>query len=350
MPAHGDTYVGTMEEYGVGGGKAQQDAAYFRQKAQEAQNRGGVQVFDRGQDAYRNQEQGARVQQQSALGLLAGAANGQVPLQSQIVGRQQTSQAIAAQQAMAASARGPQAMALAQGQAAQNTAAAQAQIGNAQMANQAAEMNANRNAYFQAASGARSADLAAQGQRASEYGMQAQYNDAQRARNDAMTAQMYGNEIGINTQQQNAHNAGVANEQQYNVAKQNAETESKKVDYGMIKDSMSAGGGFMSAFMSDARTKEAVEDATPSEVEQLLGAFKGSKYRYKDEYADKPGGSRGDQFGPASAQEIARTKLGKSMVRKGDDGVQRIDTNAALKAVMSAVAHVNAKVEANRGR
>jgi len=350
MGANGNEYVGTMEEYGGREGKAQEDASYFRGQAEQAQGRQGVNVFGAGIDSARAREGQSRDQQGQALGLLQNAAMGNAPSQAQIVGQQQTQQALASQRAMAASARGPQALAMAQQNAAMGTAAAQSAIGGQTMANSAAEAQANRGAYFAGAAGMRAGDLSAQGQLANEYTTQAQMNDAQRARNDAYSQGMYGNEIGVNTQQQNAHNAGVQAEQQYAVAKQNADTASSAQDVDTFKAVASAGGGFMSAMMSDERTKEAVEDAKPGEVEALLGSFKGAKYKYKDEFADKPGAARGEQFGPGSAQAIAKTKLGKSMVKPGEDGILRIDSNGALKALMGAVAHVNAKVEARRGR
>lgn len=350
MGAYGEEYVGTMEEYGGREGKAQEDAAYFRNQAEQAQGRQGVNVFGAGMDPSRANEGQSRNQQGQALGLLQNAAMGNAPSQAQIVGRQQTQAALASQRAMAASARGPQAMALAQQNAAQNTAATQSAIGGQTMANSAAEAQANRGAYFAGASGMRASDLGAQQQMANEYTTQAQFQDNQRARNDAYAQGMYGNEIGVNTQQQNAHNQGVANEQQYAVAKQNADTASSAQDVDTFKSIATGAGGFMSAAMSDERTKESVKDAKPGEVEALLSAFKGAKYKYKDEYADKPGAARGEQFGPGSAQAIAKTKLGKSMVKPGEDGILRIDGAGAVKALMGAVAHINAKVEARRGR
>lgn len=350
MGAYGEEYVGTMQEYGESGTQASADAKYYRQESKESQLRGGVQVFGAGMDAARANEGQSRDQQGQALALMQNAAMGNAPSQAQIVGRQQTQQALASQRAMAASVRGPQALAMAQQNAAMGTAAAQSAIGGQTMANNAAEMQANRGAYFAGASGMRAGDLGAQQQMAGEYTTQAQMNDAQRARNDAREQAMLGNEITVQSQQQNAHNAGVQAEQQYAVAKQNADTASSAQDVDTFKAMASAGGGFMSAAMSDERTKESVKDAKPGEVEALLSAFKGAKYKYKDEYADKPGAARGEQFGPGSAQAIAKTKLGKSMVKPGDDGILRIDSNGALKALMGAVAHVNAKVEARRGR
>lgn len=363
MAARHDEAVGTMQEYGQSGAgsKASQDAAYFRSQgdadrdaANVAQTRGNYQANYSQADAMAAQGQAARGQQQSSIGLLAQAANGGAPSQATIAGQQQAQQAMAAQHAMAASARGPQAMALAQSQAAQNASAAQAQIGASTVAARANEMAQARDAYAQAAAQQRAGDLANQQQAAQQAQFTTSANMQQRAENDQYSLglknnanSLYNQEFNINAQQQNAHNQGVKNEQDYDINSQRVQNESSQQDWNMVKDSTQMLGNMIGgAMMSDERSKELVHNARSRDVEALIGSFGGKEYRYKEQHRGSPGAGDGDQYGPGSAQSIAKTKLGSHIVERGGDGMLRIDSAGALKAMMAGLAHVNNKVNA----
>jgi hypothetical protein len=126
--------------------------------------------------------------------MMYNRASGRTPSIASAMADRQMQQAAAEQSSAAASARGPAALALAQQGAAANTASMQSNISNQAQINAAQErMQAEQNAY-NAYSGV-SAQDAARAQ------AQAQFDDAQRARNDAMTMGMTGNEIGVNTAQ-----------------------------------------------------------------------------------------------------------------------------------------------------
>lgn len=120
---------------------------------------------------YLGQSDAARAQQQQALGLMMGRATGQTPSIAQMQADRQMQQAVAAQGARAASARGPAALALAQQQAANNTANAQGAISNQAQINAAQERQAAEQAAFGAASGIRQGDLGSAG---TAYGASAQ--------------------------------------------------------------------------------------------------------------------------------------------------------------------------------
>lgn len=132
--------------------------------ADEAANRYQGQANSAGVEAnvHRRNAGAARNSQNDALGLMQQAANGNAPSRAEILGRAQADQAASAQQSLAASARGPAALALAQQNAAANTANAQTQIATQAMGQRADEMAQARNAYMQGATGIRGQDIGAQ--------------------------------------------------------------------------------------------------------------------------------------------------------------------------------------------
>jgi hypothetical protein len=130
-------------------------------------HRAGLESFQDRRNAL-----GARNEQNSALGLMRQAAEGNAPSRAEILGRAQADQAASAQQSLAASARGPAALALAQQNAAANTANAQTQIATNAMGMRADEMAQARNAYMQGATGIRGQDITSQNAaRAHQLGM-----------------------------------------------------------------------------------------------------------------------------------------------------------------------------------
>jgi hypothetical protein len=118
-----------------------------------------------------NQARGA---QSNALSLEQQAAMGNAPSQAAIMMKQGNDQAMANQLSLAAGARGPAAMAMAQQQAAGNTANLQTQNINNTGALRAQEMANARGSYMSGASGMRSQDLASQQQMAQQAQQQAQ--------------------------------------------------------------------------------------------------------------------------------------------------------------------------------
>lgn len=184
--------------YAYGGDplEAELTAARYRQQAEGAQNRQGVQVnYDQANwDRARGLQ--ARGQQQDMYGLMARRAQGRGSI-AQMQADRQMQQATAAQASAAASARGPAALALAQQTAAANTANMQGAISNQAQINAAQERLAAEQAAFGAASGMRGGDLASQQQAAQQQQYQAGLHAQQRALNDQMTLGMTGFEHGV---------------------------------------------------------------------------------------------------------------------------------------------------------
>lgn len=187
-------------QYGGRAGYADEEAQRLQQQGQAAQSRLGTQANYKDANYYQTLGQQDRGQQQSALQLQQQAAMGNAPSRAEILGQGMADQAAATQQSLAASARGPAAMALAQQNAAANTANAQTQIAGQSMAQRADEMAQARNAYQAGATGLRASDLSAQQQGAQQSQFNAQLAAQQRAQNDQF-------QLGMTQAQQNVRNA-----------------------------------------------------------------------------------------------------------------------------------------------
>lgn len=241
--------------YGGAGG-ADAAANRYRNTAEQAQNRQGVNVNYSQANLDRAHGMQARRQQAGMADLMARRARGEVPSIAQMQADRQMGQMTAAQASAGASARGAAGLALAQQGAANNTANAQSAISNQAQINAAQERMQAENAAFGAYSGMRGGDLASQQQAAQQQQFQAQLYDAQRGRNDAMTMGMSQLEHGVRSTDLGAHmnfeaqktgnrmgsdsiNAGVAG--------QNAgmnQTNGMGV-IGMFRDGVGAAGGLL---------------------------------------------------------------------------------------------------------
>lgn len=245
-------------QYGGQEGFANAAAANYGLMGRQAQGREGV-----GINAYQADQSRAGMNQ--AAGLMMGRATGAVPSISGMQAQQDMGRAVAAQASAANSARGAGAMALAQQNAAANTANAQSAIsGQAQIAG-AQERLAAEQAAFGAYGGMRGMDE----QRALA---NAQFQDAQRGRNDAFQMGMTQNEMAVRQAQLQAQMAGqglMAGSQQgaaginAQVAGQNAGMNSRLLGgtIGLVEDGLGGlkglggGGGGSGGTTSDARAK-----------------------------------------------------------------------------------------------
>ncbi len=185
---------------GVQGGAAEA-AGRYRYGAEHAQGRLGTVVDYSQADWDRMAAGGARNEQGNALGLMRARAYGQVPSIAQMQADRQMGQAAAEQSSAAASARGPAGLALAQQQAANNTAAMQSTISNQAQINGAQERERAENAYLGAGTQMRAGDMQAGGMAQQKAQYQAQMNDAQRSRDDAMQLGLTQAEIDVNKTQ-----------------------------------------------------------------------------------------------------------------------------------------------------
>lgn len=95
---------------------------------------------------------------------------------------------------------------------------------------------------------------------------------------------------------------------------------------------------------SDERLKQDIDDVDPGELEELLESVKAETWRYSDDDAHGLG-TRGKRLGPM-AQDLRKTKLGRSMVMEMPDGFLGVDSRRAGLAALSGVALVYDKLKA----
>jgi len=211
--------------------------------------------------------------------------------------RQGTNEAIANQTSTAASARGG-AMALA---GARNQAAVNAVAAQGQAANQAALLKAQE---IQQAFGA---------QTGYQLGREQSYNQA----------------LGAEMQKYGA-------DQQMAMAKAKAESERT----GKVGQMVGAGLGAAAsiAMLSDERAKV---DAGPPSQDQLVELLR-SQEPHVYRYDGQPAGT--ERLG-VMAQDLEQSDLGRALVSEGADGLKRIDTEAALSALLAEMGAINARID-----
>jgi hypothetical protein len=240
--------LNTDFEYGGDPGKAAADAAYFRAKAEAAQNRQGERIDTTRGDEWRLATQMAREGQRQALGLMEQRARGLVPSIASQQAALDIGRGIADQSSIQAGARGAAGLALAQQQAANNSATLTSRISNDAQVNAAKERADAEQAWFGGLSGMRGQDTQSQTVDLQTAQAQAEINAQQRAQNDSYSQGMYGNEIGINQSQLAAHGnrqslkAGqqIAAQQVQAAAQARADAQRDRV-IGMIGQGVSSG-------------------------------------------------------------------------------------------------------------
>ena len=251
----GDTtdYDPNKFNYGGDPNGANQAADRYRGWAETAQSRDAV-LANYGQaDQYAGLGLGARGQQQQVADMQLARAQGLTPSIAEMQANQQSQQAMAAQGALAASARGPGGLALAQQQAANNTANAQGQIYGQAQVNAANERMQAEQAAMQGLGGMRGADINSQQQAAQQQQYLAGLHMQQRQMNDALSLGMSQQERGVRqdqlaagTQQQNMLSGSLDKQQQMNQARSAANAENERAMLGM------AIGGGMGALQAGA--------------------------------------------------------------------------------------------------
>lgn len=255
-----------------GNGFADREADYYRDQAQYAQGRNAFQANYKDANAWQAASVEARGQQQDALGLARGAAMGTAPSQAELLSRANMDRAASAQASLAAGARGPAALALAQQQAAAQTANAQTQINQQAYAGRAAEMADARNSYAAQAAGIRGGDQASQAQAANQAQYQSNMKQANRAQNDSTALAYEGNRgsvYGQNLQgSQNKSSQGSANYWgEQNFQQQKAENE-KNRSAARTNAYIGAAGNAAGA-LSDERAKKNVQPLSMGELASL---------------------------------------------------------------------------------
>lgn len=97
---------------------------------------------------------------------------------------------------------------------------------------------------------------------------------------------------------------------------------------------------------SDRRAKFDVRDPDLRDLEDFLGKTKGKLYRYRE--PNKPGRRAGLNFGPM-AQDLAKSKIGATVVGTDKDGTMYVDAARLALADHAALAALAAEVKALKG-
>ncbi len=97
------------------------------------------------------------------------------------------------------------------------------------------------------------------------------------------------------------------------------------------------------AVASDRRAKFDVRDPDLRDLEDYLGKTKGKLYQYKDPH--KSGRRAGLNYGPM-AQDLQKSKIGRTLVTKDTDGTLKVDTQRLALADHAALAELAREVRA----
>lgn len=92
------------------------------------------------------------------------------------------------------------------------------------------------------------------------------------------------------------------------------------------------------AFASDSRLKTDIKNAS-KDLREFMAAARGHKYKYKNEMHGK-----GSQYSPM-AQDLEKTKIGKSMVVKDNKGIRYVDYGKGFGAMVSAMNDLHTRLQ-----
>ena len=96
-----------------------------------------------------------------------------------------------------------------------------------------------------------------------------------------------------------------------------------------IQGGMQAGATLLA---SDERVKENISEVSKEEIKELKETIKAVKFNYKDSSYGE-----GDYVG-VIAQDLEKSKLGKTLVFEDSNGVKKIDTNKAISLLLAMIA------------
>lgn len=322
----GYTPSGGGSQVGGDGDAAYDGMQYARDRANSA---------ERDRYNYNQDTNTSRAEQGNSLGLLRDAAMGNAPSRAELLSRHQMDHAASGQNSLAASARGPAALAMAQQQAAGNTARSMTDISANTSAMRADEMARARDSYMSGAAGMRGQDQARVNDASNrQLGMMGEGRgwgalDQQGRQADAR--------LGLDAWGASNQNREAIINRQDGYQRKRAADEAAMV--GTINQTTAsvAGGAMM---MSDVRAKENIQPVPAQSMEQYLATLSPASYQYNGAIAGAPAGQ---QIGPASAQNIASTQVGQNVVEQRPDGMLAINGPAAIKAGMAADSHINDK-------
>jgi hypothetical protein len=317
-------------------------------------------------DAQAANAMAARGQQQQALGLLSGAAQGTAPSVAQQQLQQGMDAGLRQQAAMAASARGGGGgQLMAQRDAAMQGAQLQQQTaGNAAML-RAQEMAQARGQFADMTSGIRAGDQSSQ-----QLAMQQAQAQAGLTQQAMLANQQAGLGAGIANQQAGVQMAGLDDAQQRAMLEAtlgiNSQTmqgqiegqrmhtdnilRAQAIQAGVATGEMQAqaqhSGGILgalgagAAILSDESTKRDIKPTDTGKIRIALGALKPSSWEYKPEYADDLDGEHHGII----AQDLAKTEVGKSLLTSRG-GKLAVDVGRATGFSLGALADINKRLE-----
>lgn len=120
------------------------------------------------------------------------------------------------------------------------------------------------------------------------------------------------------------------------MANQQSDNQKRSTDMNML-----AGIGQSAAMISDENAKTNIEPKkyAMDEIESFLKVLKPSTYEYKD---SKHG--TGEKMG-VMAQDLEKSKIGKTMVDTAPDGTKMVDTNKAIGAILAVMGDMSKQIK-----
>lgn len=112
-----------------------------------------------------------------------------------------------------------------------------------------------------------------------------------------------------------------------------------------------AGPIIAAAAMSDKRAKKNIRDGG-ADVDEMLDGLKATSYEYKDGVDKRYTGDLGDgrRIAGFLAQDLERSKAGKSIVSDTPDGKKVVDVRGGMFAALAAAARLNERVRELEGK
>ena len=104
--------------------------------------------------------------------------------------------------------------------------------------------------------------------------------------------------------------------------------------------------GLATYMTSDRNAKTDVRNSA-AEIAEFTRSIKPQSWRYKD--PDMPGAAPGERFG-VMAQDLEKSKVGRSLVSEGPNGYKQIDTNQAVGAILATLSQMNRRIDRAEAR
>lgn len=335
---------------GQGQAFANEELARANRMQQEYANRVGPQVDQSGYNTDRVRDTLASQQQNTGLGMLYRTAMGQGgPSIAQMQAGNQVAQAAANMRAQAASARGGGGNAA----AAMRTAIRQGGAAGVAAANQggmlrAQEMLNAQNAYMQGASQVRGQEQARMGQSANWALGNTAAQQANQRQNDQQSNFTETQRMGINTANQQGQMGREGWRGQTFNQLNRAGLEQEAQDQGWFGKFLGTIGSGLGSLLplavnSDERLKTNIGNGV-GEIRSALDNLSPKSFEYKD-----GANGEGERLG-IMAQDLEKSKYGKSIVQKDGDGMRMVDGGGGLNMALAAIADLHQRMKKFEGK